>query len=162
GRTLYSIGYGERTIAVWDLLARKPLRRLPQPPDLPSAVYVGALSQDGKTLALAVRPNQTVFLIDTATGKEMQQLKPVEGGVDQPASTPDGRTLVVFCFDRSIQFWDLSTGTRLRQLLPPGIVPPRGISRPVGLDAVALSPDGKLLAYTQNNGCPTLMQLATG
>ncbi len=68
GRMLYSLGYEDRSIVVWDLLTRKPLRRLEQPRALTSPPLATALSPDGKTLALAS------LLIDTATGKEIQEL----------------------------------------------------------------------------------------
>ncbi len=67
------------------------------------------------------------------------------------------------CLDSSVQLWDTAKGTKLRQWLLPERIPLRGnLPRPAGLDAAALSPDGKLLAYVRQNGAPALCELATG
>jgi WD40 repeat protein len=53
--------------------------------------------------------------------------------------TPDGKELITIAVDHTIRFWDVDTGLARRVLRPPGMG---------GLDRVALSADGQLLAVS--------------
>jgi RNA polymerase sigma factor (sigma-70 family) len=164
GRTLYSFGMGDRKLIVWDLVAGNRLRRLPLPPALDPYPGVGALSADGKTLALAAPLGQTVFLIDTAAGRETRRLEGLDT-VAHVAFSRDGRTLAVVCRDATVHVWDPGRGTKLRQLpLPEAQLfrPAAGAVGLAGRDAAALSPDGRFLAYVRGDGSPALLELATG
>jgi RNA polymerase sigma factor (sigma-70 family) len=162
GRTLYALDWPEGRIVVWDLASGKPLRHLSPPPSFKSPAELKALAPNGKTLALAERRGDTVVLMDAATGKETHQLRGSEHGISLVAFTPDSRNLIVFRDTRTIEVWDVSNGAKIRQLLPPATMPDRGNLRWRGRDAVALSPDGRLVAYVKDNFSPALFELATG
>jgi RNA polymerase sigma factor (sigma-70 family) len=163
GRTLYSFGYGDRRIVVWDLRTRKAVRRLPQPAALKSAPpIIAALAPDGKTLALAVPGGEVVCLIDATTGREVRQINRPQTAIEGVAFTADGHTLAVFPREHSVELWDLADGRKRREFVPPGAMRLRGAVQPVGLGATALSPNGRLLAYVRVNGAPAVCELATG
>jgi len=61
--------------------------------------------------------------------------------VNQVAWTRDSRTLISVANDKTIRFWDLDSGESVRVLRPPIGAGPAGM-----LNAVAISPDGTLLA----------------
>jgi RNA polymerase sigma factor (sigma-70 family) len=167
GRTLYALddqgGNAPRGgIVVWDLGTRKPIRHFPPHPVFKGANLRNALAPDGKTLALAEAFGRVVYLLDTASGKEIRQLQAPEAGVSYLAFGPDGRTLVVVCSDGSVQTWNLAGGIRQAELPAWGSAMARNGVVAAGREAVALSPDGKWLARVEPEGSPALMELATG
>jgi RNA polymerase sigma factor (sigma-70 family) len=160
GRTFYTVGHGDGTIIAWDAATGNPLRRLPQP-NTDQPPYTAALSPSGMVLALAAR-GPTVVLVDTETGKVAKRLHDDALCVIDAAFADDG-TLVVFSDDRSISFWDVATGAKRRDLLPPGVSRHTGGQvRLRGHDAVALSRDGRLAACVRPDGAPAVFELATG
>jgi RNA polymerase sigma factor (sigma-70 family) len=99
----------------------------------------GALSPDGKTLALSTPgENQTIELWDTATGKKVRELE-----ARQKYSryllvfSPDGKSLAAArAGDGTIWFWDVAAGKLLRRFAAPTAL----------VQSLAFSPDGKTLA----------------
>jgi len=166
GTVLYCCENDNGTIVVLDLRTRKLLRRLLIPAALkypPGRNWARmALSLDGKTLALATDHGDTVALIDVMTGKESNLLRSTGQGISQLAFAPDNRMLVVFCQDPMIELWDSVQGTKLRQMVLPGTIPLGRNVRLVGLDAMALSPNGKLIAYVSRDFSPAVAELASG
>lgn len=163
GRTLYSFLYGENRIAVWDLLSRKQIRHLTLPAALKAAQTACALSPDGRSLAVADPLGAKVYLLSTANGDVIQQLDGNAGsaaGMSRLAFPADGRSLAVIGSDGSVHFWDLAKNTKRLALLATKII--RGDFMPTGRDAVALSPDGRMLAHVQINGSLALSDLARG
>jgi WD40 repeat protein len=140
-----------------------------------------AFSPEGRRLAL-VAPDepQAVRLWDTATGRELPPLRDTSARVPQPmlAFAPDGRTILTGHPEAwTVRRWELATGKERR----PFVIPPvartgdervRGHfvivrggavieTRSDSPAALALSPDGQLLAVAQAESV-CLCSLATG
>jgi WD40 repeat protein len=146
-------------IELWEVETGKQIRRIE---DAPGGFAGLIFSPDGKTLA-ARTGNGTLVLWAVETGKEISQIKPaprpkqdgivlILGGNDTPppgmAFTPDGKALAAAATDykkqeaiHSVKFWDVASreeGKETRRIQAPASV---------NVSAVAISPDGKLLAY---------------
>jgi WD40 repeat protein/beta-lactamase regulating signal transducer with metallopeptidase domain len=164
GKTL-AADCGSNAIQLWDVETGKELRQIQGPP----GGLVGLLfSPDGRALA-ARSSNGTLVVWETDTGKEVRRIQPTprprnngivfvfggggDDGGDSPgmAFTPDGKQLVAAATDYekqqdneeqqavgSVKFWDLATGKEVRK-----VPAPQGARA----SAVALTPDGKVLAY---------------
>ncbi|MGH9192870.1 MAG: BTAD domain-containing putative transcriptional regulator [Acidimicrobiales bacterium] len=89
------------------------------------------------------------------------------------AFTPDGDRLVASSVDGSATVWDAETGARALTFGPPGSAPPSGtavfgidtlLDRPswIDVDAVEVSPDGRLIATAGTHGETTVWDAATG
>ena len=158
GKTL-AVARGN-VIQLWEVETGKELRRLKGP----AGGLAGLLfSPDGRTLAGRAF-NRDITLWATGSGKELHHIKAPQrpqqrdvvlafgggGGPGATASTmaftPDGKALAAAATDyeqqkihRSIKFWDVASGKEMRKIQPPN---------GAGVAAVALAPDGKLLAYS--------------
>jgi WD40 repeat protein/beta-lactamase regulating signal transducer with metallopeptidase domain len=168
GQILAAAGNGQ--VQLWDVATGKELLRIAEP----GSGLTGLLfSPDGRVLA-GRASDGTLVLWTSDTGKEVRQIKPApnprqdaifvvvgSGDNDAPgmAFTPDGKILAAAATDHkdqevvnSLKLWDLATGKELRRIAVPG---------PAGVSAVAVTPDGKQLAYG-NGGAIHLCELATG
>jgi RNA polymerase sigma factor (sigma-70 family) len=133
GKILASAGHGER-VTLWDLATGKEQGTLPLPPPTPVMHHLICLafSPDGKILA-AGGDERPVVLLDVATRKELHRLPTVRAEVLLFA--PDGKTLVTSA-NGAFRLWDVATGEELHTR--------EGHRGEV--NAVALSPDGRLVA----------------
>jgi dipeptidyl aminopeptidase/acylaminoacyl peptidase len=112
------------------------------------AVDPEAFSPDGKTLVFShsiSAASQKLFLLDVTTGTA-REINPTttEIAYDQPHFTPDGKALILTSnegaeFSRLVRY-DLTTGS----------FTPISDKIDWDVESVALSPDGKLMAYTVN------------
>jgi len=168
GRTLASLGLGDR-VRLWDLASGKPLRRW--------RGHGGgggdrslAFALDGKTLASWGDDDWKLCVREVATGKEFINRQPhLSGLTDIPAGgiehdrererrafryhaafTPDGNGLVVVS-DALGHIVDVATGAE-RFTMP-------GWSR---VEALALSPDGRILAVAAEEKAVRLVELVSG
>src|SRR5207248_1896265 len=111
-----------------------------------------AVSPDGKLAATASdlipnnRPDHSIRLFDTGTGKELRQFR---GPTDDPAQivfSPDGHLLASIAYESAcaepgekIRLWDVATGKQLHVLDSNRLPPETGWSS--GSAALAISPD---------------------
>ncbi len=146
GKTLATTGYGDKTIKLWDIDAKRDVKEratLKGHTGIPMSL---AFSPDGKTLASGGTSDETLRLWNTETGQLKTSLHARGMNVNDVAFSPDGKTLLAGCLlpERKKDFtelsgvvtiWDATTGKE-RQTLRPDVS-----------DVIlALSPDGKLLA----------------
>ncbi len=148
GKVAAAGGAIEGTIALWDTATGKEVRRLQ---GHRKRVLALAFSEDGKLLASASE-DRSARLWDVATGKELKRLRYEErfgGEVNRIRFLPGGRRLVASSY-ASVRVWDVASGEEVGKM-------PGG---PAGL--LDLSPDGKTLAMSGENGQIVLRQLGTG
>jgi WD40 repeat protein len=138
GKLVFSAGRGSNHLCVWDFATGKKLREF----QLEAIGYHNSFSADGKLFATGGRKLQVV---DTKSGKEVHQFKGQYGVQGGPAFSRDGKRLAEVNFDKgqTVTVWDLVSGKAIYQV-------PSGPNRYV--TALALSPDGKTLAYADNQG----------
>ncbi len=179
GKTLVT---GGRTVRVWDVASGQEAYGLPY-----RSANV-ALSQDGKTLAVAA--GEGIHVWDLAQGRELRQVK-CQGGFSV-AFAPDCTAAAVagaegvrrvdliagketMLLEKHLAYFlsfspdgkTLVTGHYLRGTdLWDAATGRRRLRLPAGTDAcgtlVDFSPDGKLLALAGDSGPPTLWDAATG
>ena len=111
---------------------------------------------DGRTLVTAGRDGQ-VLAWDVERGTVAQRFAGHSGAIDGLDLTRDGRTLITGSVDRRAVLWDLAGDRRLDRRFPVGRrfkpeFTPRGI---------AVSPDGRTLAVTHDDGAVDLIDTST-
>jgi WD40 repeat protein len=118
----------EGAAVLWDVAAGKELRRIDVTP------LGGALSPDGRTLALRV-DDPSVGLWDTGTGKKLFTCEESRQSPcpSQFAFLPDSRTLAGSFWNNDVHLWDATNGKLLRRF---------GADRG-GVEFFSLSADGK-------------------
>jgi RNA polymerase sigma factor (sigma-70 family) len=140
GTTLASAD--EETIRLIDIAASQS-RTLA--PSADQAVRFGllAFSSDGKTLAAANHAQKLIRFVEVTTGKVIHTIT-LTGKREEVNSilfTPDGKEIVSGHEDGSVRFWDVASGTKTRQFR----------AHWACVIAIALSPDGRVLATSSNS-----------
>jgi WD40 repeat protein len=158
--TLYTSSLDDSVIA-WDLTRTGGLAR--QLTDAAGHVTGVAFSPRDRNLLALVRDDGPATLWDAARRAQGGEL-PVRGGwLNTVAFSPDGRRLAAENHaDGTVVLFDVATRTRVgRPLHPPyhGPFVPGYSSRDV--NAMAFSPNGKLLATAGNDGATVLWDVAT-
>src|SRR6185369_4762975 len=96
-------------------------------------VHCAVFSRDGKQL-ITTSFDGTVFLWDTATGKQLRSLKGHDGPVYQAAFAPDGKTVATAGEDRTARVWDVARGAEVQQ-----------VTHDMPVYSVLFTPDAKTL-----------------
>ena len=155
GDVLASGGNRDQNIILWDVKAKKELRRI-----LTSywgGVQCLAWSPSGEVLASAgLDTANNICLWDPASGQEIRKWVAHQhgDGFSRPALafSPDGTLLATGGGDKVVGLWNATTGQNRMHLL--------GHQRAV--TAVAFSPDGRTLASGSGDHTVRLWELATG
>jgi WD40 repeat protein len=126
GRSLFAGG------AVWDVATGRKLRQVSEAGEV--------LAPDGKYVAVVAQhvSHGDIPLYDALTGAEKRRFRGHAGPPLSALFTPDGKTLISAGRDKTIRFWDVDLGKETRRLAV----------EPYMEYAIALSPDGRLLAST--------------
>lgn len=139
GKTLISMGLGDKTIRLWDISSGEAQHKFPCPEDL---VQIPFLSPDGKWLAVSGQAK--AYILEVATGKLVQSLPQIT----LMAFSPDGQRLAALAADRStIEILDIHTWQPTVRLEGHHPIEKRAEEYPVVSGAV-FSPDGTLLVST--------------
>jgi WD40 repeat protein/predicted Ser/Thr protein kinase len=134
-------------VGIWDVATGRVRQGIqgPSPP-----ISAGALSPDGRHLALGVQQESIVRLYECETGRERQ----LHGHLDTIrglAFSPDGTTLASGSLDGTIRLWNTGRGESISEL--PGHMEETS--------DVAFSPDGRTLASVNLRLSVKLWHLAT-
>jgi RNA polymerase sigma factor (sigma-70 family) len=133
--TLLTVGEG--SLSGWDVATGKELHRF----RFEGSIHTCALAADGKTVALGASPQDpdavAISLCDVTTGRVLQECRGHTNQVRSLVFSGDGRLVVSGSHDKTVRFWDTSTGKEVRRFDEPDMVM-----------AIALAPDGKALATT--------------
>jgi WD40 repeat protein len=116
-----------------------------------------AFSPDGKMLAASSKENKLIRLVEVATKKIVHDITlPTKSEQGVPILfTPDGKTLISGHSDGMVRFWNVKSGTKVREF--------RAYSQII--ITLALSPDGRTLATASNSNAENgvrLWETATG
>ncbi len=155
------------TLQLWSVRAGKAVRSFGYAREIAAVAF----TPDGKTLLTTdgEHRNAGVRLWDVETGKLLRQL---DEGVNQTpffaaAYSPDGKTLALAGVSRAggltLVLWDAASGDELRPLAPVAVGPVvnRRQQRPILLESLAFSPDGRCLAGIVDRRI-VLWELSTG
>lgn len=147
GKSIASVG--SNTIRLFDIESGKLRLELKQP-DKYADIEALAYSPDGKLLASAIAgTNSSVKVWDAETGELKQTLTPYDittgFGIQAVAFSSDGRFLASGNGNaNTITIWDTKTWELKLKLKNSGLI--QGFTGKGSIEAVAFSPDGKLLA----------------
>ncbi len=141
-RTLYV--WRDGRLAVVDAVAGRQTRLL----DLPAASLAGAVSPDGKTIAVAVSgpagagsEGAAVVLVDAATGGAGRRLPVGRGEIGHLSWSADGARLAAVD-DYRVTVWDVATGRVLGPTRP---------GHEANIAGLAFTPDGTLVTASDDH-----------
>jgi len=135
-------------VGIWETVSGKLIKRFQGPP---SPISVGALSPDGRFVALGEQRESIVHLYDHQSGRAWQ-LKGHKDTIRGLAFSPDSATLASGSLDGRIRLWNVETRALQKEL--PGHMEETS--------DVAFSPDGRTFASINLRNSVKLWHVATG
>jgi WD40 repeat protein/transcriptional regulator with XRE-family HTH domain len=127
----YLLAGGDSVVWLWDVRTGQEPRHFAP---LAGTVNDLAFSPDGLMIALGYDGGS--ISIESVTGRrELQRLTGHSGAVNGVVFAPDGRSIITGSSDQTVRIWDVQTGRQIRT-----------ISAPQPIVALALSPDGRIIA----------------
>ncbi|WP_407543334.1 WD40 repeat domain-containing protein (plasmid) [Deinococcus radiomollis] len=123
-------------------------------------VNKAALSRDGNTLA-AGNLDGSVTLWSVATGKSLHILSGQTDTIESLTFSPDGRTLATGSADTTVKLWNVATGKETLTFSG-GVDSAAKAESPQGVEFIAFSPDGKVVASGTDSGWIVIWAAATG
>ena len=108
------------------------------------------IAPDGQTAVIWGREEESFQLWDGVRGKELHKLTGHGGALNTAAFSTDSKILMTSGQDGTVRLWNVATGKELLQL--PGVT----------AAAMALSPDGKLVAVVTVEDELCLFEAASG
>jgi WD40 repeat protein len=158
GKQLITVSH-DQTIRLWNLATGETVRVLRPPIGKGDEgnLLTGALSPDGKTLAVAGYGNPadkfgTIYLIGLASNRIERVLKGHAGLINELAFAADGKRLASASDDKTARVWNVATGTCEQTLQGHGEI----------LEGVAFAPDGNRLATASSDHTARVWAIATG
>lgn len=126
-----------------------------------------ALTADGKQLVAAGRDgedekNYVVRFFDAATGAKLREFGGADAKIEQLAASADGKLVATSHLGRRVFLWD-ANGKKVLELLGQG--QRRGINQgdtPFGIGSIRLAPDGRWLAYSDQENGVAIVDTRTG
>lgn len=130
---------GPRFIRLWNAEQGQLLKNLAIPNTNNNAgIEAIAFSEDGQTIAHAMKGESKILVWDVETWKVRYTLEKHSQAIKAIAISPDGKILASSSEDGNINLWDLGTGKLLRSIKGDG--------------AIVFSPDNKkLVSVSQDN-----------
>lgn len=157
GRKIFN-GAASGFIGDWDLSTGRPGRSLTGHQHTVTSLH---LSPDGKLMATASW-DHTIKLWNLATAVLVKTFAGHTDNVYTVAFSPDGKMLASGSLDMTVRLWDVATGQELRKIdlstLGPTLI--KGSNDQIA--SVVFSPDGKVLACTNQRATIKLFDLASG
>ncbi|NJK50107.1 WD40 repeat domain-containing protein [Candidatus Gracilibacteria bacterium] len=148
-QTLVSVSSGDRTIRLWDLEGESEIEVLGE--NVGSEITV-AYSPDGQFFVTgSIAEDRTIKLWDAKTPQWIKTSSQQPGFIYDVAITPDGQKIVA-AVRNFLKVWDFIGGEELLSL--------KGAQ--LDLNAIAISPDSRVVATATKEGTIKLWNIATG
>ena len=152
GRLVSTGGDPDRTVRLWDVSAADELMtiRLEHSKFGDEPLYCSAISSTGRLIAIG--GDDTVSIIDAATGDILHRSEAHDNQVLAVAFSPDERYMATACRNASIGLWDLETLSMIALL----------VGHAGDVIFVEFSPDSASLLSTSRDATVRLWDVATG
>lgn len=146
-------GADDGSVRVWDLSTREPVREL----KLGRPVTAVAFHPDGRR-AVVGGDHGIIFVLDLEAATRVHTLGGHVGPVNAVALSPDGRQAVSVGEDKTMRFWEVATGARVKIPGPTGKGTFTHIRSRQPLRAVAYAGDG---SWVVGSGVEPAVTVAT-
>jgi WD40 repeat protein len=146
----------DSSVKIWDPQTGRMLKSLEDPRGTSYQINVASYCPDGRFFVSA-NGDDVITLWDAQSKKPIRYLKDERkfsvgsNGIKTVICSSDGRSLISARDDNKISFWDRASGRLIRSISSSAEVP-----------ALALSSDGKFLAYAQRNTEVDLIDTSDG
>ncbi|MGD1702435.1 WD40 repeat domain-containing protein, partial [Dapis sp. BLCC M229] len=137
---------GPRYIRLWNVAQGQLLKNLSIPSkNNNQRIEAIAFSQDGQTIAHAIRGENNILVWDVETWEVRHTLEKHSQAIKAIAISPDGKILASSSEDGKINLWDISSGKLLRSIK--------------GYGAIVFSPDSQQLVSVAEDNIIQLWQI---